>query len=446
MLPLHVQLAIISSLGLVSAAHLKRTATVVPLRPRTPVSHCTPNSQERVFNKELAHRDRLRVRSKYGPSTSARRQKNVHNHPYLSDVQQPLGGKPYDISRHRKRQSDPSSGKEPLTDDYDGIDELYYGPISIGTPPQDTTVDFDTGSSDLWLPLASCSGCSGPAFDADASSTFVNSSTPFSITYEDGSGATGTVATETVTVAGLTVGGQGFGAVTSENGGFGGGPNAGLLGLGFPGNAESGATPFFINLATNNLLSSNVFSVYQARGGASGSELCIGCTDSSLYSGDITFYALDSSATGGTQLYWNTPSDGFNYNGGSSSGSFSAVIDTGTTLIYAPTAATKALYKKIKGAKDASSTLGAGYYTFPCSATLDNINLSFDGTNYPVDFADFNLGAASSGSSSCVGGIIGEDIASAGQPALAIIGDEWIKNWYTVFDYGNSQVGFAKSV
>lgn len=71
--------------------------------------------------------------------------------------------------------------------------------------------------------------------------------------------------------------------------------------------AESGATPFFISLATANLLSSNVFSVYQARGGASGSELCIGCTDSGLYTGDINYYALDSSATGGQQLYWNTP-------------------------------------------------------------------------------------------------------------------------------------------
>lgn len=61
------------------------------------------------------------------------------------------------------------------------------------------------------------------------------------------------VATDTVTVAGLTVAKQGFGAVTAETGGFGDGvskayfrfvrrtsdvcsrkPNAGLIGLGFP--------------------------------------------------------------------------------------------------------------------------------------------------------------------------------------------------------------------
>ena len=62
----------------------------------------------------------------------------------------------------------------------------------------------------------------------------------------------------------------------------------------------------------------------------------------------ITYYKLDSSTTFGTQYYWNIKSGGFFYGSGSSSGSFSAVIDSGTTLIYIPTAAAKKFYAKVK--------------------------------------------------------------------------------------------------
>ncbi|KIO28276.1 hypothetical protein M407DRAFT_22486 [Tulasnella calospora MUT 4182] len=414
---------------LVSASPVqKRTVAVIPLPART-VHH-----PSQVFNLDAAKRERARVYAKYGGKNFSQASNATAVQPI--EKRSEYHPAPFDIQRRA------TSGHESLVDVFYTIDEYYYGPLSIGTPPQPTTVDFDTGSSDLWLPLSTCSGCPGPFFKTSSSSTYKNSSTPFTIRYADGSSATGKVATDKVTVAGLSVETQGFGAVTKETGNFLDSSSAGLMGLGFPANAASGATPFFINLANQGSLASNVFSFYMSRGGSSGSELCFGCINSAKYTGSITYYPLDSWVFGWFQYYWNIKSGGFSYNGGPSSGSFSAVIDSGTTLIYIPTAAAEKFYASIPGAKNASSTVGDGFYTYPCSTSLGSITLSFGNTSYAINPAEFNLGPASWLSSSCVGGIVGNDFGGG----LAIIGDEFMKNWYSVFDYSTRSVGFAKAI
>ena len=89
---------------------------------------------------------------------------------------------------------------------------LYTIPLAIGTPPQMFNLQLDTGSSDLWVPAnnaTACTGtqggCPGGSFDYTKSSTYVESTEPFQITYGDGTGDAGYYFNDTVTLGGVNV-------------------------------------------------------------------------------------------------------------------------------------------------------------------------------------------------------------------------------------------------
>ncbi len=73
--------------------------------------------------------------------------------------------------------------------------------------PRHDTVDFDTGSSDLFLPSPVCGAdCSGhKLYDPSASSTAKDLHETFSLSFEDGSTVEGELFTDVVSIAGLTV-------------------------------------------------------------------------------------------------------------------------------------------------------------------------------------------------------------------------------------------------
>jgi cathepsin D len=79
-------------------------------------------------------------------------------------------------------------------------------PLLVSDPRYDT-VDFDTGSSDLFLPTPMCgANCSGhKLYDPSASSTAQDLHKTFSLIYADGSTVKGEQFTDVVSVASLTV-------------------------------------------------------------------------------------------------------------------------------------------------------------------------------------------------------------------------------------------------
>lgn len=103
-----------------------------------------------------------------------------------------------------------------------------------------------------------------------------------------------------------------------------------------------------------NKVASKVFSFKLA---ASNSHLYLGGADSGSYSGAFEWHPLVS------QSYW-VITGSAKANGATAVSNFNAIIDTGTTVIVAPTSAAQAFWATVPNAQ----VYGSGYYSYPCAS------------------------------------------------------------------------------
>ncbi|KAG8950409.1 hypothetical protein FRC00_007678 [Tulasnella sp. 408] len=235
---------------------------------------------------------------------------------------------------------------------------------------------------------------------------------------------------------------QPFAVITSASENF-DGPFSGLMGLAFESIAQTKATPWFFNLANQGYLASNVFSFYLTGQGAEGSELCIGCIDSTKFAGQPEYFPLYAGTGNATQAVWDIISDGVTYNNAVVTPPLIAIIDSGTSFIYLPPSRAAALYANIPGAQ---LYINNRFYVFPCAsaATIGQVGFTFRGSSnvFNIQPSQFNLGPVDTGSDMCAGAIL----SSGSEDDIALVGDAFMSSWYSIFDYGNMRVGFAQAV
>ncbi|KAH9000987.1 acid protease [Lactarius deliciosus] len=334
-----------------------------------------------------------------------------------------------------KRSEKRSTGHETIVEPY------WYGSISVGTPAKTFTVNFDTGSSDLFLPSSTCdSSCNGHIlYDTSESSTAYDSEAPFVLQYGDGSAVRGTLYADDVSIGGYAAKNQTFGGATSYADGFtypGWLPD-GLLGLGFPSLSGYGAMPLFHSLVAQGVLPTNSF-------GLCPSELYIGGTNDQLYKGDFTYVPVTREVRLWKEVlrfdindptlqgYWQTNIDGIYLGGQKIVDTTNAIIDSGTAMILGNSKTVQAFYDQIPG----SYPIGDGYYSVPCLFGSE-ISFQFGASSFTLQPRTFNLGR-SDDPTACAGGIVAND-----DFGFWILGDVFLENVYTEFDVGNKRIGFA---
>ncbi|GAB5353345.1 hypothetical protein AAMO2058_000029000 [Amorphochlora amoebiformis] len=320
-------------------------------------------------------------------------------------------------------------------DDY--MDSQYFGEISIGTPPQMFKVIFDTGSSNLWVPNKDEGGSYDfhNHYDSSESSTYESDGRTFSITYGSGS-LSGYLSKDDVTLGDIKVHGATFGEATNEPGqAFQMGKFDGIAGMAFDTIAVDQVTPIWYPMVKQ--FEQQVFAFYfgsEAKG--TQSEMVIGGTDPNHYTGEFKYVPLNA------RTYWQFSlsrisigsvdhAENFTV---SSDLSIDAIADTGTTLIVGPSALMDKINEAVGG------QMSGGMYFFDCDkvSSMPNINFEMGGHVFPLAPEDYVIRQQGM----CFSGFEGQD---SPRP-LIILGDVFLRKYYTVFDAGNLRLGFALAI
>lgn len=318
------------------------------------------------------------------------------------------------------------------------LNAQYFTEVSLGTPPQNFKVILDTGSSNLWVPSAECSSLAcflHSKYDHGASSSYKPNGTEFAIRYGSGS-LEGYVSQDTLNLGDLSIVKQDFAEATSEPGlQFAFGKFDGILGLGYNSISVDGVVPPFYSAWDQGLLDEPKFAFYLGSDSSSeeGGVATFGGVDSSKYKGEITWLPVRRKA------YWEVKFDGIGLGDEYAElENHGAAIDTGTSLIALPSGLAEIINSEI-GAKKGWT----GQYSVDCEArsTMPNMTFTLGGHNFELTPYDYTLEI----SGQCISAIFPMDFPAPIGP-LAIIGDAFLRKYYSVYDLGNHAVGLADAV
>merc|ERR1719454_1937552 len=325
------------------------------------------------------------------------------------------------------------AGHSVVVNDYQNAQ--YYGPIEVGG--QSFKVIFDTGSSNLWVPGKKCNWHTcwlHPRFDESKSSSFHADGREFKVQYGSGP-VEGVFNTDTVTIGDVEVSNATFAEISTVSFGplniaFAMGKFDGILGLGFSKISEYGIPTAFEMMVQKKLIDEPVFSFYLQKDASQPGQLTFGGVDHSKFDGEIQYVPLTD------ESYWKVSLEGMKYGSTDITSKVSAIIDSGTSLLAGP----KDKVSKIAEAAGATLVMGKEY-TIDCSkmSSLPAVEITLGGgKKFTLEGKDYVLQVQGQ----CLFAFMPIELP----PKLGemwILGDVFMRKYYTVFDYGNKRVGMA---
>ncbi|XP_065206118.1 uncharacterized protein LOC135835671 [Planococcus citri] len=341
-----------------------------------------------------------------------------------------------------------SNGMNKITIPLDGYSQYefgYYGDISIGTPPLKMKVQFDTGSAYQWVrsPLCISSYCpteNRTVYDHRISTTYQpyeKMDISFIILYGSGAAVHGYWARDTISIGGVQVNNQRFLELHSGYGPVLHMPYDGIVGLNYKPKMDS------INIVSKVCeikgINDTTFSFYFNKNmfDKNGGELMLCGSDRSKYQGELKFVnevesSLDHS--------WTIPIEQVSITTDYADGFLSfeviatnivAIVDTGSSLIHAPRGYFLAMERSL------NSVLTMIGYSKEKVHLLPNVTFTIAGEDYVLTSQDYLIGDSH---------VIGFNDTGTPYSLEWVLGNVFLRKFYSVFDVQNHRVGFAKSI
>jgi len=358
---------------------------------------------------------------------------------------------------------------------YQGV--AYTGPISIGNPPQEFMVMFDTGSSDFWIlsseneaEEAVCepngayfcpSGCCylkgiHRLYDPSNSTTSLKSANPlWSIQYGKGEVA-GNLWVDSVWLDGLEAKAQVFASASkwSQDFIFCVTEIDGVVGLAYPKAARDNSLTVVETLATQGQLPAMIYGFKLVDGTNGRSIMTLGAPDEDLYQyilyapvvmprhvdTGMWFMKVDrldlavERASGRTEVV--------TLNSCTSSHCY-GLVDTGTSYIYLPSQAAqifKLFIMEMRTDCFAQSPEGPWLCADTSLDYLPNLELSINGKNVVITPKSYTNYIQEGFMRIAISG--GAE-ALLGSNSMFLLGDAFIREFYTVFDQEQNRIGFG---
>ena len=211
----------------------------------------------------------------------------------------------------------------------------------------------------------------------------------------------------------------------------------GYMGMGLQNTSDYNLPTIFDTLVKRGEIDDPVFSVWMKPTSEDYYEgvMVLGGIEESLYTGDFRYVSLLDENS------WHVQMDGITVDTDSSLACINgckALIDTGCTFIMAPPDQIIPLNKAI----NASINYGTGEATIDCATIPDlpEISISLGGQQFVLNSDDYIFQMVfPDGTMICQTGFFSNDVVDN----VWHLGTAFLANYYTVFDAGKKQVGFA---